>query len=201
MALHSVWIYILLVHPFHKIKLKNAVICIVLIWFVSFWIAIPPVIGFGSFSFDRDFGACIPQLTGVSRTGTENRAYLPFLLLEPLLPVSISFILNLITTRTAVLHKKNYIRQKERLRPTYGWLDASQRMLEAFLSFLVSSVLYSPIIIISFLIIGKSPDNFPRELFIICWLLYFFNSLFQTPVYILRFKLKFWLFSVMWSCF
>ena len=188
LALHSIWFYILFSHPIgNKFTAKKVALCIFLIWFISFWVAIPPVIGFGSFEFDRDFGACIPRLTGVSKTGTENRAYVAFLLLEPLLPVGLSFILNLQSTKTTIL---NTVRSSsQRMNTTYGWFDGSQRLLEAFLSFMLPSVLYLPIIIISFLIIGKSPDNFPRELLVICWLLYIFNPLFQTPVYTQRFDL------------
>ena len=188
-ALHSIWFYIIFSHPlYHGFTPKKVGMCIFLIWFISFWVAIPPVVGFGSFEFDHDFGACIPRLTGVSKTGTENCAYVAFLLLEPLLPVGLSFILNLLSTRTTILHT---MRGNRRTTTTYGWFDGSQRLLEAFLSFMLSSILYFPIIIISFLIIGKSPDNFPRELLVICWLLYICNALFQAPVYTQRFKLNF----------
>ena len=157
-ALHSVWFYIIFSHPlYHGFTPKKVGMCIFLIWF---WVAISPVIGFGSFEFDHDFGACIPRLTGVSKTGTENRVYVAFLLLEPLLPVGLSLILNLLSARTIILHTMRGNRQ------------GTQQVLEGFLSIMLSSILYLPIIIISFLIISISPNNFPRELLVICWLLY-----------------------------
>ena len=75
-----------------KLKLNEKVntYIVILLWFISFWIAIAPVIDFGSYEFDWNFGACIPAHNGQSKTGVQNRMYIAFIFLEGVVPLSAS---------------------------------------------------------------------------------------------------------------
>ena len=163
--------------------MKIVAIVIIIVWFISFWIAIAPVIGFGSYEFDWNFGACIPSHTGQSKTGVENRAYIAFLFLEGIIPLGTSIYACLATCRIAVKHRST------RVKVGADSLKKFQKTLETFMSILIFCILWTLLVIYSFAIIA-TPD-LSDEVYIICWLFYLCNPVFQLLYTILQVKLNF----------
>ena len=128
--------------------------------------------GFGLYEFDRDFGACIPRLTGNSKTGVENRAYVAFLFLEALIPLSIIIFTNVITCRILLRHVKRTKNEAIELIQ-----KRTQNSVEIFIAFWIASILWIPIIIVTFVMIATSSETFSKELYVTCWLLYLCNPL------------------------
>lgn len=186
LATKSIVRFVLLVIVFTKMNKHHLRATVVLIWFISFWIAISPVAGFGLYEFDRDFGACIPRLTGDSKTGVVNRAYVAFLFLEALIPLCVTVFANLVTCRSILQHVSR-TRKKENETD----LKQIQNFVEIFTAFWVASILWIPIIIITFIIITTSPETFSRELYVTCWLLYLCNPMLMIAEVMKSLKLKF----------
>lgn len=153
------------------------IVLIFLVWFVSFWIAIPPVMGFGQLSFDRDFGACIPQLDGMSMARIQNRFYVGFLFIESLLLVGLILVCSIIVMKSAAKH---IIGRSTR-----------QRIIETLLTLLSSIIPWIPIAIITIVIIAVSPSSVSKEVYISCWICYISNPVFRIPEYALFLKFDF----------
>ena len=145
------------------------IVLIFLVWFVSFWIAISPVMGFGQLSFDRDFGACIPRLDGMSMAGIQNRSYVWFLFIESLLLVGLILVCSIIVMKSLA---KRIIGRSKR-----------QRSIETLLTLLSSIIPWIPIAIITIVIIAVSPSSVSKEVYISCWLCYISNPVFRIPEY------------------
>lgn len=156
------------------------VVLILLVWFVSFWIAIPPVMGFGQQHFDRDFGACIPQLDGMSVSGIQNRSYVGFLFIEALIFMGFILVGNILTMRSLVKHITRFRDRSGR-----------QRMIETLLTLLSSIIPWIPIAIITIIIIAVPPSSLSKELYIACWLCYISNPVFRIPEYAMFLRLEF----------
>ena len=155
-------------------------VLIFLVWFVSFWIAIPPVMGFGQQHFDRDFGACIPRLDGMSMNGIQNRSYVGFLFIEALIFMGFILVGNILTMRSLVKHSTHSRNRSDR-----------QRMIETLLTLLSSIFPWIPIAIITIVIIAVPPSSLSKEVYTICWIFYFSNPVFRIPEYTLFLKLEF----------
>ena len=147
------------------------IVLILLVWFVSFWIAISPVMGFGQLSFDRDFGACIPRLDGMSMAGIQNRSYVGFLFIESLLLVGLILVCSIIVMKSTA---KVFRSRSKR-----------QRIIETLLTLLSSIIPWIPIAIITIVIIAVSPSSVSKEVYISCWLCYISNPVFRIPEYAL----------------
>ena len=158
-------------------KMWAKVVLILLVWFVSFWIAIPPVMGFGQLSFDRDFGACIPRLDGMSMAGIQNRSYVGFLFIESLLLVGLILVCSIIVKKSTA----KFIRGR----------SERQRIMETFLTLLSSIIPWIPIAIITIVIIAVSPRMLSKEVYISGWLFYISNPVFRIPEYALFLKFDF----------
>ena len=177
-----------------RLNRKITPIAVIIVWFISFWIAIAPVIGFGSYEFDWNFGACIPAHTGQSKTGVENRAYIAFLFLEGIIPLGFSLYACLATCRIAVKHgrstrMKNIWNKKVEIQVGADSLKTVQKTLESFISILTFCVLWILLVIGSFAIIA-TPD-LSDEVYTVCWLLYLCNPVFQLLYTILQVRLNF----------
>ena len=153
------------------------IVLILLVWFVSFWIAIPPVMGFGEQHFDCDFGACIPRLDGMSMAGIQNRSYVGFLFIESLLLVGLILVCSIIVMKSTA----KFIRGR----------SERQRIIETLLTLLSSIIPWIPIAIITIVIIAVSPSSVSKEVYISCWLCYISNPLFRIPEYALFLKFDF----------
>ena len=153
------------------------IVLILLVWFVSFWIAIPPVMGFGQLSFDRDFGACIPRLDGMSMAGIQNRSYVGFLFIESLLLVGLILVCSIIVKKSTA----KFIRGR----------SERQRIMETFLTLLSSIIPWIPIAIITIVIIAVSPRMLSKEVYISGWLFYISNPVFRIPEYVFFLKFDF----------
>ena len=170
-----------IVYPLRSIrwwKKKWAqIVLILLVWFVSFWIAIPPVMGFGQLSFDRDFGACIPRLDGMSMAGIQNRSYVGFLFIEALIIMGVILVCSIVVMKSLAKHVRG---RSER-----------QRIIETLLTLLSSIIPWIPIAIITIVIIAVSPNSVSKEVYISCWLCYVSNPVFRIPEYALFLKFDF----------
>ena len=192
-AMNFLVLYEKLVFVFTKrLNRKVNAIVVIALWFISFWIAIAPVLGFGSYEFDWNFGACIPSHTGLSKTGVPNRAYIAFVFLEGVVPLSISIFAwsaSFMTILRYQVEKRKYIKHNKEKRVGAGLLKESQRLLEIFMSLLSFAILWIPLAIISFVIIAN--PELSSEVYIICWLFYLSNPLFQSVLMILQVRLNF----------
>ena len=186
LAANSIVRFVLLVVVFTKMSKHHLRATVVLIWFISFWIAILPVAGFGLYEFDNDFGACIPRLTGISKSGVENRAYVGFLLLEALIPLCVTIFANLVSCRSTLRHVS-----RTRKKRNETDLKQVQKFVEIFTAFSVASILWIPIIIIAFIIITTSPETLSREIYVTCWLLYLCNPMLMIAEVMRILKLDF----------
>ena len=169
-----------------KLNRKTNIIIVILMWFISFWIAIAPVAGFGSYEFDSDFGICLPSHTGQSKTGVKNRVYIAFIFLEGIVPLGITIFACQATCRVALKHTKASYKGREVGGES---LKRSQRLLEVFMSFLIFCILWVPLAVTALIIIAV-PD-LSNEVYIICWLLYLSNPLFQLIYTILQVRFRF----------
>ena len=161
-------------------KKCTKIVFILLVWFVSFWIAIPPVLGFGHQHFDRDFGACIPRLDGMSMTGIPNRSYVGFLFIEALIFMGFILVGSVLMMRSLVKHITRYSDRSGR-----------QRMIETFLTLLSSIIPWIPIAVITIVIIAVPPSSLSKEVYIACWLCYISNTVFRIPEYAVFLRLEF----------
>lgn len=190
-AMNFVVLYEKLVFVFtQKLSRKVNTLIVILLWFISFWIAIAPVIGFGSYEFDGNFGSCIPAHTGQSKTGVENRTYIVFIFLEGTVPLGVSIYAWLAAFRVTLKStKQTYMRHKEGKEVGAELLKRSQRLLEVFMSLLTFVILWVPLAVMSFVIIAN--PELSSEVYIICWLFYLCNPLFQLVYTILQVRLNF----------
>lgn len=166
-----------------KLSKNVNILIIILVWIISFLIAVAPIGGFGSYEFDGNFGACIPIDTGHSRTGVVNRTYIVFLYLEGLVPVCISIIAALKTCRATVKHVRQYITDGVGSK----FLKKPQRVFEIFFSSIIFGIFWVPLFVIAFVIIGY--PMLSSEVYIICWLFYITNPLFQLVFTVLTVKI------------
>ena len=171
-----------------KLRRKANTIIVILLWFISFWIAIAPVVGFGSYEFDRNFGGCIPAHTGQSKTGVENRMFIAFLFLEGVLPLSLSIFACLPTCRIVLKHTRSINDNKGR-EVGIESLKRSQGLLEVFMSFVTFGILWVLLTIFALIIIAI-PDLL-NEVYIICWIFYLSNPLFQLIFTVFQVRLNF----------
>ena len=136
--------------------------------------------GFGQQHFDRDFGACIPQLDGMSMTGIQNRSYVGFLFIEALICMGFILVGNILTMRSLVKHTTRFSNRSGR-----------QRMIETLLTLLSSIIPWIPIAIITIVIIAVPPSSLSKEAYISCWLCYISNPVFRIPEYAVFLRLHF----------
>ena len=190
-AMNFLVLYEKLVFVFtRKLSRKVNTIIVIVLWFISFWIAIAPVLGFGSYEFDWNFGACIPSHTGQSKTGVPNRAYISFVFLEGVVPLGISVYAWVATCRVTLQStKRTYMRHNKGKKVGAELLKKFQRLLEVFMSLLTFAILWIPLAIMSFAIIAN--PELTSEVYIVCWLFYLCNPLFQLVYTILHVRLNF----------
>ena len=173
-----------------KLSRKVNTIMVIVFWFISFWIAIAPVLGFGSYEFDLNFGACIPSHTGQSTAGVTNRAYIAFVYLEGVVPLGISIYAWMAACRATLQStKRQYVRYNKEKEVGAGLLRKSQRLLEVFMALLTFAILWIPLAIMAFVIIAN--PELSSDVYIICWLFYVCNPLFQLVYTILQVRLNF----------
>ena len=190
-AMKFLVLYEKLVRVFNpKLRRKTNTIIVFLLWFISFWIAIAPVAGFGSYEFDWNFGTCIPSHIGQSKTGVDNRVYIAFVFLEGVVPLGISIFACLATCRAVLKHtKSSYKRYNKGREVGAELLKRSQRLLEVFMSFLIFCILWVPLAVIALIIIAI--PELSNEVYIVCWLFYLSNPLFQLIYTIFQVRLNF----------
>ena len=191
-AINFLVLYEKLVRVFgrHKLKRKTNIIVVILMWFISFWIAIAPVAGFGSYEFDSDFGICLPSHTGQSKTGVKNRVYIAFIFLEGIVPLGITIFAYQATCRALLGVTKQSYKKYYKGREVGGEsFKKSQRVLEVFMALLIFCILWVPLAVTALIIIAV-PD-LSNEVYIICWLLYLSNPLFQLIYTILQVRFRF----------
>ena len=92
----------------------KAVLVVVLIWFISFWIGFPPILGFGQFTFNQAFANCHPEWTG------DNFNYVRYVLFEQFIPIAILLLTNVWTYRFISKYLKKRLVRRTIIRKSEG---------------------------------------------------------------------------------
>ncbi len=135
---------------------------LILASFISFWVAIPPIFGFGRFEFDRDLGLCLPRVTGESHRGIENRSYITFLAIESLIPVIICFAMLI---GHLCLSVKEYFEQSNSL-PLHNVFGYGFGVFLWMISL--------------FIMLSLIPETSSQISYVYCWLFYMMSFLLQA---------------------
>lgn len=185
LAALSVDRFIILLNPLKYRKFVSwwkALLVVVLIWFVSFWIGIPPVVGFGKYQFNTILANCHPVWTG------SDFNYVRFVMFESLIPITLLLVTNVWTVKIVWDFMKKRMQRRTTIRKHEGRLSIHEEGLHhrrkqwmlvrtyTFL-FVVYIISYTPIFIVAIIsnFISLQPLSWPLELVVFGWLCYFIN--------------------------
>lgn len=189
---------------------KRAIFIVVLIWVISFWVAIPPVLGFGQYEFNLAFANCHARWTG-STNGIEHINYIIFAGVEAVIPFLLLVFFNALTYKivTRFLRKRlarqrsfrdtsnmdQTERQKERDN-TREYTKKQRQLMKVFGGLLLAHICsWCPTLIMS--VVGNivDPRKIPLEVFLFVWITYISNPVIHPIIETffvkdLRYRLK-----------
>ena len=177
-----------------KYSWKTALLIVAAAWVLSCGLAVPPLFGLGSFSFNTVISNCHPQWSGMSKAGVSNIRYIMFIAAEVTFPIGalllsnvwiVKVILASINQRykrhqagVAVDHRvredqsSHHQVREEKKRHSEG----QQQVLKIFGLFFVAHVCcWLPVLtsVVVAALIGAS--SIREEVFIVFWLLFLAN--------------------------
>lgn len=181
--------FLLLSQPFRYKKIMKvwvAVVIVIVIWVISFIIAILPVAGFGQLEFNTRFGYCIPRFTGVNLvSGIKNYYYVLFMVIEAIIVLIVLAITSLWTYRIvakflrANFHRRaTYKKSNEQRDESLHHQKQQKQLVKVFGALFLSNIIsYTPVIIVVVIFAALPADQVPPEVFIFGWICYL-----TTPV-------------------
>ena len=185
LAALSVDRFIILLSPLKYRRYVNwwkALIVVLLIWFVSFWIGIPPVFGLGQYRFNQVLANCHPVWTG------SDFNYVRFVLFESLIPIVLLIVTNVWTVKIVSVFMKKRLQRRTIIRRYEGQHSIDEEELQnrrkqwllvrTFTTlFVVYIISYTPTFIVAITsnFISLQSLAWPVELVVFGWLCYFIN--------------------------
>lgn len=167
---------------------KTAVSVLALIWFISFWVAIPPVLGFGQYEFNAVFANCHPRWTG--QTGGINHInYILFAAVEAVVPIVILTVTNVWTfmiiknfitirlkRRRLNLQLPSKLNDLERRREKKDYLQQQKRLIRVCAALFIAHIInWTPTLLVVTIAYGVGPTKIPIEVYIFGWVCYLIN--------------------------
>ena len=187
LAALSVDRFIILLSPLKYRRYVNwwkALLVVLLIWFISFWIGIPPVMGFGKYQFNPILANCHPVWTG------SDFNYVRFVIFESLIPITLLIVTNIWTVKIIYVFMKKRLRRRTNIRRHEGRRSIHEEglrhrrkqwiLVRTYTAlFVVYIISYTPIFIVAIIsnFISLQPLSWPLELIVFGWLCYFINPL------------------------
>lgn len=183
--------FFLLANPMSYKKYFNwrrALVIVILLWCLSFCIAIPPIFGFGEYAFSVAIANCHPQWTGFSYTGIKNIHYIIFVGVEALIPIAFLTFTNMWTYKivTGVLRARldrhysfrdKSIPRTQQIRNEHAEHTKQQLQLMKVFGglFLAHIACWMPVLTVLMVANIVGPTNIPIEVYITGWLFYLTN--------------------------
>ena len=184
--------FFLLVKPlsYHQyFNWRRALVIVIIIWVFSFGLAIPPIFGFGEYSFSVAIANCHPQWVGISYQGIDNFNYIILVAGEAILPIFMLTFTNMWTYKVimSVLRKK-LKRQRSfnsgpatasgpELKTSESKHNRQQiQLVKVFGALFIAHVMcWTPVLIVVAVGIGIGALNVPPEVFLVAWMFYLTN--------------------------
>jgi len=188
-ALMSVDRLIYLLRPLHyhnMISTPHMAIFIPIIWLISASLSIPPLFQLGEIGFSQNVGTCSPLLTTHTSVGP-SIFYIPLLVLELVLPVSIILVSNvwlvavlcksskkkLEMTRVSTSESNTEINQRAKSNYTKDQLNT---VLMFGLILVSNMITWAPILISILYIAGRSESDSPPVVFSLIYICFLSQS-------------------------
>ena len=170
---------------------RRALAIVILIWIFSFFMTIPPIFGFGEYSFSFPIANCHPQWLGKSYRGLNNFDFIVFLAVEAIIPIGFLTITNIWTYKVITRVLRSRLKRQKSLnsgtpsgQKKTEQAKASQtthnrqqlQLVKVFGALFVAHILcWTPVMIsvVVGLVIG--PCHLPPEVLLFGWLLYLTN--------------------------
>ncbi len=163
----------------HSMKRGKALSISLGIWFVSFWIGVPPILGFGQYTFNRTFANCHPVWEG------DDFNYVRFVLFESFIPIAILLVTNVWTYRLASIFLKKRLRRRTITRKEEGperlkeerdaYRTKQKRLIKMFTTLLlVYVVTWTPNVLIA-VVANFVPNRGVLEVAVFGWICYITN--------------------------
>ena len=169
---------------------KRAIGIVCCIWVLSFFLALPPIFGFGAYDFSRTISNCHPQWFGTSSKGISNIYFIAVYSIECLIPIFLLSFTNMwtykIVTRvlkTKLVRQKTFSNMETHIKASESDHNRQQIQLVKVFSalFLAHIVCWVPVLtVMAVVLIGREFDSsfifrIPQEVFTVGWLLYLTN--------------------------
>ena len=173
----------LLYNPLLYKKKKSyvlAILGVVLIWLVGTLICIPPSFGFGQWEFNRNIAVCLPRFTPFS-----NARYMVVVVLYTLIPIVTLAITNIWTYKiVSRFLKKKLVRRRsyrgsfrERKEDNHQHQQQQSQLIKVFGAlFIANIVIWSPIILMVFIVQATGGKGIPDWLYVLFWILFVSNT-------------------------
>lgn len=156
------------------------------IWFISLWIGLPPLLGFGQYTFNRAFANCHPVWEG------DDFNYVRFVLFESFLPIAVLIVANIWTYRLASLFLKKRLRRRTTIRQEEGpeqlkeehkmYQTKQRRLTQTFtVLLLVYLVTWTPSVVIAIVANFISAPG-SLEVAVFGWICYITNPVFHPII-------------------
>ena len=175
------------------VKPWRAWLIVVLLWILALICGVLPVIGFGQYEFNVNFGACIPRFSGVNtKSGLNNVFYIFAMGILSVIAILILIATNVGTYRLVSKFLKRNFRRKtiykkdadgETRRASKKHRMQQQQLVRVFSALLISTAIsWTPLIVVIFLLIIIDPRSIPAEVYIFGWICYLTNPVFHPIV-------------------
>ncbi len=165
---------------------KMALLIVLAVWVLSFFLALPPLFGLGSYSFNTVISNCHPQWSGMSKAGLRNIYYIIFIALEVVVPIGVLILSNIWIVRIILTSISNrYQRRREscvgvneeqvemeRRRES----EEQRQVLKVFgVFFIAHCCCWAPVL--TFVVIASlvGPSSIREEGFIVSWIFFLSN--------------------------
>lgn len=173
---------ILLSNPLRYKNMKRVwttVVGVVIIWLLSSLLALPPAFGFGEWEFNRNFGLCLPRWTPFS-----NGIYMGVIMTLSLIPIIILAVTNVWTYKIVHHFLKKNLARKKSFRATKEGIKTEEsthrtqqgQLVKVFGAlFIVNIASWTPLLIVTFILVAIGSDSIPEWVYIIGWFFYLLN--------------------------
>lgn len=188
LAALSVDRFILLAWPLKYKSIVNkrgAIIMLCLIWLIGFLIALPPLLRFGQYEFNTNFGACIPRFVDDPLLSPYNFNYVLLLVIEALIPLLILAVTNIWTYKiVSKVLKRNFRRRRtfhegvtvEVKRESLRHQHQQQQLVKVFAALFIAHLIsWTPVIVVVFIVVGINASRIPPQIYIFGWICYLTN--------------------------
>lgn len=213
LAILSVDRFVLLARPLRYkqyFNWKRAILIVAVIWFISFWVAIPPVLGFGQYEFNLALANCHARWTGTTN-GIPHINYIIYAGVEAVIPFLMLVIFNIWTYKIVTGFLKKRLARQRSFRDTSN-MDTTEmqkdrqertqhtrkqrQLMKVFGGLLLAHVCsWCPTLIMSVVGAIVDPRRIPLEVYLFVWITYISNPVIHPIIETffvkdLRYRLK-----------